>query len=443
VNAYHDTVAWLQRLEVTAGWDLKLDRMRAALAVRGHPQRRFPAIHVAGTNGKGSTAAMVESVMRAAGHRTGLYTSPHLVDFAERIRAGCRTIPHDAVVALVAEARAALEPAGIALTHFEFATLIAFEWFARIGVEVAVVEVGLGGRLDATNVVDAVATAITSIALDHEEFLGDDLAAIAGEKAGILAPGVPVVVGALAPEADAVVRARAAAVGAPLRQAGRAGRLRATVGSAEPDHLVFEGEGAAGWDGLRVGLPGAFQRANAEVALTMLAAVQSRFPTSPEAVRRGLRDVAWPGRLATLETAPLVVADAAHNPAGVAALAAELPALLAGRPAVFVVAVMHDKPWREMLQVLVPFARTIVCTEVGRRAVEAATLATAVAAPASAVVCPAPRDAIARARMLAGPGGAVVVTGSLFLVGEAYALTGRLLFPPWQGWETGGTGAPP
>jgi len=449
VRAYDDTVAWLQQLEVTAGWDLKLDRMRAALAVRGHPERRFPAIHVAGTNGKGSTAAMVESVLRAAGHRTGLYTSPHLVDFTERIRAGGRTMPPDAVVDLVAEARAALEPAGIGLTHFEFATLIAFEWFARIGVEVAVVEVGLGGRLDATNVVDAVATAVTSIALDHEEFLGHDLAAIAAEKAGILAPGVPVVVGGLPPAAEAVVRARAAAVGAPLLQAGRDGRL--VPASSLPDgpgdgarnRFVFAGEGTAGWDELRLGLPGAFQRANAEVALTLLAAVQRRFPCSADAVRRGLGDVAWPGRLATLATAPLLVADAAHNPAGVAALAAELPALLGGRPAVFVVAVMQDKPWPEMLRALAPFARTMVCTQVGRRAVDAATLAATVAAPVERVVCPAPPEAIARARALAGPDGAVVVTGSLFLVGAAYAAAGRPLFPPWQGWETGGTGAPP
>jgi len=438
VSAYDDTIAWLQRLEVTAGWDLKLDRMRAALAARGHPERAFPALHVAGTNGKGSTAAMLESVLRAAGHRTGLYTSPHLIDFAERIRAGGATIPHDAVVALVADARATLEPAGIALTHFEYATLVAFEWFARIGVEVAVVEVGLGGRLDATNVVDAAATAVTSIALDHEEFLGDDLATIAAEKAGILAPGVPAVVGALPPVADAVVQARAAALGAPLRRAAVGGRLVEVA-----DGLAFTGEGASGWDRLHLGLRGAFQRANAEVALTVLAAVQGRFPCSPDAVRRGLCAVSWPGRLAILGTSPLILADAAHNPAGVEALVAELPAMLAGRPMVLVVAVMHDKPWAEMLARLLPFARAVVCTQVGRRAVDPSALA-AVARPArEAVVCPDPRRALERARALATADGAVLVTGSLFLVGEAYAAAGRALFPPWQGWETGGTGAPP
>ena len=220
VATYDDTIAWLQRLEVSGGWDLKLERMHAALAIRGNPERAFPSVHLAGTNGKGSTAAMVEAVLRAAGGRTGLYTSPHLVDFAERVRAGGRTIPHDAVVDLVAELRAAVEPRGIALTHFEFSTLLALEWFARIGVELAVVEVGLGGRLDATNTVRPVVTAITSIAHDHEEWLGRELRQIAFEKAGIAKPGVPLVVGRVPAEADAVIAAHAADVGSP-RGAGR------------------------------------------------------------------------------------------------------------------------------------------------------------------------------------------------------------------------------
>jgi dihydrofolate synthase / folylpolyglutamate synthase len=422
---------------VSAGWDLKLERMRAALALRRHPERAFPAVHVAGTNGKGSTAAMIESVLRAAGHRTGLYTSPHLVDFAERIRAGGATIPHDTVVTLIAELRAALEPAGIALTHFEFATLLAFEWFARIGVEVAVVEVGLGGRLDATNVVDAVACVVTSIALDHEEFLGNDLAAIAGEKAGILKPGVPVVIGRLPPPASAVVHARAAHVGAPVLHAGIDGRLLERGGA-----LAFEGVGTPGWDALHLGLAGAFQRANAEAALTLLATLPARFACGPEAVRGGLRAVSWPGRLAVVREAPLLLVDSAHNPAGVEALAAELPRVLGRRHTVLVLAVMNDKPWRDMLARLSPFAGEVVCTRVGRRAVEPDTLAEVVAPPAQAIVCPEPRLALRQACERAGPDGAVLVAGSIFLAGEVYVALGRSLFPPWQGWSTDGTGAP-
>src|SRR5215468_1418399 len=246
---YDETIAWLQGLEVAKGWDLKLDRMRQALAVRGHPERQFRALHVAGTNGKGSTAAMLESVLRAAGHRTGLYTSPHLVDFAERIRAGGRTIPHADVVALVAEQREALARAGIALTHFEFSTLIAVEWFARIGIEVGVIEVGLGGRLDATNTVRPIATAITSIALDHEEWLGSEVRQIALEKAGIAKPSVPMVLGRLIPEAETAITEHAVAVGVPLTRAGRDGTLDPADGG-----LTLHGPGRARREGLSLGL---------------------------------------------------------------------------------------------------------------------------------------------------------------------------------------------
>ena len=231
MGRYEDTIAWLSSLEVSSGWDLKLERMRAALVRRRHPEAAFPAIHIAGTNGKGSTAAMIDAVLTAAGHRTGLYTSPHLVDFCERIRVGGRTIPEGTVVDLVAELRADLEIAGITLTHFEFVTLLAFEWFARVGIDVGVIEVGLGGRLDATNVIQPFVTAITSIAIDHEAFLGNDLASIAGEKAGILKAGVPSVVGRLPDEAEAVVRGRAALTGVRLFRRGggctpRDGRAR-------------------------------------------------------------------------------------------------------------------------------------------------------------------------------------------------------------------------
>src|SRR5205823_11639663 len=222
--------------EVSAGWDLKLERMRAALERRGHPEARFPAIHVAGTNGKGSAAAMLDAVLAASGYRTGLYTSPHLVDFTERIRAGGRTIPRARVVELVGELRADLEAARIPPTPFEFATLRACEWFARIGVDIGVIEVGLGGRLDATNLVRPMVTAITSIALDHEEYLGTDLGSIAAEKAGIAKPGVPLVIGRLPAEAEAVVAARADAVGAPIVRAGIDGVLADTA-----DGLAFRG----------------------------------------------------------------------------------------------------------------------------------------------------------------------------------------------------------
>jgi dihydrofolate synthase/folylpolyglutamate synthase len=431
VSSYDETVAWLQRLEVSGGWDLKLERMQAALALRGHPEHAFPAIHLAGTNGKGSTAAMVEAVLRASGVRTGLYTSPHLVDFAERVRAGGRTIPHEAVVALVAELRAALEPRGIALTHFEFSTLLALEWFARVGVELAVVEVGLGGRLDATNTVRPIATAITSIAHDHEEWLGRELRQIAFEKAGIAKPGVPLVVGRVPPEAEKIIAAHAAEVGSPLVRAGCDGVLEESAGS-----LVFRDRGGEVQDGLTLGLAGAFQQRNAEVALLLLGRVGQHCAVNSTAVRAGLAGVQWPGRFAVLRDEPLVVVDGAHNPAGVAALALEMPRLLEGRRLVLVFAVMADKAWPAMLEHLLPSASEVIVTRVGRRGLDPGGLAAATggAVPVRAVADP--RAAMRLAIERATPGDAVLVTGSLFLVGEAYTTLapGVTLFEPWHGW---------
>ena len=434
---YEETVAYLAGLEVSAGWDLKLERIRAALVRRGHPEARWPALHVAGTNGKGSTAAMLDAVLTAAGYRTGLYTSPHLVDFTERIRVGGRTIPRAAVVSLVAELRADLEAAGIALTHFEFATLIAFEWFARLGIDVGVIEVGLGGRLDATNLVEPAVTAITSIALDHEAWLGHDLAAIAMEKAGIVKPGVPLALGRLPDEAARVVVARAAEVGAPVAQVG----IEAALAEA-PGGLVFRGPGVT-WDRLRLALLGTFQQDNAAVALTVLALARGRFPCAPEAVRAGLAAVRWPGRLAVLRERPLVVVDGAHNPAGATTLAAELPGVVGDRPVVLVFAVMADKDWRAMLGPLLARAARVIVTRVGRRAADPQALADALRGrvPVEAVV--EPRAALRAALARAGAEGAVLVTGSLFLAGEAYAELGgaRALFEPWQDPGSGATEA--
>src|SRR5262245_7140787 len=404
--------------------------MRAALARRGHPERRWPALHVAGTNGKGSTAAMIESVLRAAGHRTGLYTSPHLVDFAERIRIDGRTIPHRAVVELVAELRADLEPAGLALTHFEFATLVAFEWFARVGIDVAVVEVGLGGRLDATNVLAPAVTAITSIGIDHVEYLGADLASIAAEKAGILKPGVPLALGAVPPDAEDVILERARALGVPVVRAGADGVL--VHGG---DGLVFRGPGVE-WDGLRLGLPGAFQRANAAVALLTLALGRERFRCPADAVRRGLAEVRWPGRLAVVSSEPLVVLDGAHNADGTATLVAELPAVVGSRPLDLVFAAMADKTWDTMLALLLPRVRSAIVTQVGRRGAAPADLAAAIGGRVLVEALDDPRAAVSAALSRARTGEAVLVTGSLFLVGEAYAELARSgavgrLFEPW------------
>ena len=436
MDAYRAALDYLTGLEVSAGWDLKLERMRAAVALRGHPERAYPVVHVAGTNGKGSTAAMVEAILRAAGHRTGLYTSPHLVDFTERMRIDGRTVPRDVVVELVDDVRAELARAGIALTHFEFVTLMAFEWFRRVGIDVGVIEVGLGGRLDATNVVEPAVTAITHIALDHEEYLGRTVAEVAGEKAGVLKAGVPAVVGRLVPEAEAVVLARAAAVGAPVLRAGRDGTLRDSEGGLE-----FRAANAS-WSRLRLGMAGGFQRANAEVALLAVASLAGRLPCDEDAVRRGLASAAWPGRLAVARRAPLVILDGAHNPAGAAALERELPAIVAGRPTTLVFAVMRDKEWCGILDRLLPHVRRAIVTRVGPRGADPAELAAAVGGRVPTEVVDDARRAVADAVATAAPDEAVLVTGSLYLVGEAYAALaepGENLFQPWNGPDSGAT----
>jgi len=304
-----------------------------------------------------------------------------------------------------------------------------------VGVDVAVMEVGLGGRLDATNLVRPAVTAITTIAHDHEAWLGHDLPSIAGEKAGILKPGVPLALGRLPPEAEAVVAARAAALGVPVVRAGVDTSLVEGDGG-----LVFRGAGIV-WDGLRLGLPGRFQTDNAAVALTVLALVRDRFPCPADAVRAGLATARWPGRLAVVRERPLVVLDGAHNPAGAETLARELPALVGDRPVVLVFAVMADKDRDRILAPLLPRVTRAIVTRVGRRATPLEALAAALPSRIPVEAIEDPRAAIRAAIARAGVDGAVLVAGSLFLVGEAYAELGETLFQPWNPREVGGTQA--
>jgi dihydrofolate synthase/folylpolyglutamate synthase len=340
-------------------------------------------------------------------------------------------------VDLVGELRAAFDEAGIALTHFEFVTVLALEWFAEIGVEAAVIEVGLGGRLDATNHVRPVVSVVTSIALDHEEFLGGDLTAIAAEKAGIVKADVPVCIGRLGADADAVVATTAAALDAPLLRFG----VDATL---ERDRAgwTFRGPGTV-WSGLEALSPAGWQREQQALALLALAAARDAWPVGEAAVRVGLAGLSWPGRLSVRPGPPPVVLDGGHNAAGIRALVAELPRLLDGRQARLVFACGRDRRWEEMVAALAPWAADVVVTEVGRRAAAAAALAAAFDARRVPVrIERDPRRAVEAA--LADAGDApVLVTGSLFLVGDAYAVLGaEPLFEPWHGWGGGATESP-
>jgi dihydrofolate synthase/folylpolyglutamate synthase len=409
------------------GIKLGLDAMRVLLAGLGDPHRRWPCVHVAGTNGKGSVTAMIDTALRAAGFRSGRYTSPHLTRLEERIVVdGAEVTPAtlDAALGKVFAVFDRLLASGAlpaTPTFFEVSTAAAFVVFADAAVDVAVVEVGLGGRFDATNVVAPAVTAITSIDLDHQRHLGGTLAAIAAEKAGIAKTGVPLVVGALADEARDVVALVAASVGAPLVSVPDTVTIAA---ASDAGHAVLRlTTPVRAYPPVRLGLAGLHQAGNAAVAvraLEMLAEV-SPLRSGVAAVVSGLRDVRWPARLEWLHRradGARVLVDAAHNPAGARALASYLEE--AGIPAVtLVTSIMRDKDVAGVLAPLLSRAARVVATRAASpRATAADELAAAViqlGAPGLAVsavddpwtaVC----DALADARP-------VVIAGSIFLVG--------------------------
>ena len=407
-DAYERTLAWLYRIETRSGIDLKLERVRAAAAALGHPERAAPTWHVGGTNGKGSTAAMLAALLAARGLTVGLYTSPHLVSFRERIVVGGEQVGEDEVVAGIARIRRALgaEPA---LTCFETMTMLAWCVFAEHAVDATVLEVGLGGRLDATNIVDPEVAVITNVGIDHEEYLGHDVATIAGEKAGIVKPRVPVVTAAEGVALD-VIAARARALASPLHVLGRDFALERDAAG----RLAYRSAGAS-LAPLELALAGTHQQRNAALALRALEI--TRGLDDGETARAALASVRWPGRLQVVTGAPLVLLDGAHNAPGVEVLVEEVRALAAGRPVRVLFGAMRDKPWRRMLESLATLAREVVTTRPRQpRSADPAELAAAARVPARAIADP---ETAFRALVAASaPEDVVLVTGSLFLVGD-------------------------
>ncbi len=427
---YSESITFLYGLQ-RHGIRLGLDPVREVLSALGHPETRYPSLHIGGTNGKGSTAAMAAAVLQAAGHRVGLYTSPHLIDFRERIRINGVPIAEAAVSALTDRLRRATA-ADTTLTFFEFTTAMAFAHFADCAVDVAVVEVGMGGRFDATNVVTPLASAITNVALDHQEFLGDTVEAIAFEKAGIIKPGIPVVAGRLAPEAARVIETAARGWSAPLSRLG--GEFR-----TQGDPQAFEFQGTHGsYRGLVCGLAGRHQLENAACALALLELGRAQVPYSDAAVRTGLRDVQWPGRLEIVEQDPLIVLDGAHNPAAAEVVAAYLHEFRQAHPSarvVLAVGMLRDKDRRSVLRTLLPLADEVVLTQAQHP--RAATVQELRAALPAAGPCvhdtSTGAEALTVARRLAAPGDLICATGSLMLVGELKASLGRCELSPLRG----------
>jgi dihydrofolate synthase/folylpolyglutamate synthase len=411
-DAYVRTLAWLYAREARAGIDLKLARVADAAARLGNPQRAAPALHVAGTNGKGSTAAMLDAALRAAGRRVGLYTSPHLVSFRERIAIDGVPISEAEVVDGVARLRRDLDDAR-GLTAFEVMTLLAWTTFAARAVEVQVLEVGLGGRLDATNVVVPAVAAITNVAVDHEQYLGDTIAAIAAEKAGIIKPGVAVVSCAVGEAAD-VIAARAAALASPLSVL----RRDFAIEPAADGTMTYRSD-ASTVSALMVPLLGRHQHANAALALRALELAPA-LTVPVAALRAGLANVRWPGRLQLVRRSPDVLLDGAHNLAGIDVLVEEMRALAAGRPVRVLFGVMRDKAWPLMLRSLARIATEIVVTQ-PRQARSADANQVAAAAPSPARVVTDPVVAYEELCARSARDDVVLATGSLFLVGDLLA----------------------
>jgi dihydrofolate synthase/folylpolyglutamate synthase len=441
IIADHPTVTYPEAIQFL--YDLRLFGAKFGLentfqlaARAGDPQYRLRFIHVAGTNGKGSTCAMLESVYRAAGLRVGLFTSPHLVSFRERIQVNRRLIGQGDVVRLVEHMKPLFKhfPDGHHPTFFEVITVMALMFFAEQKCDLVIWETGLGGRLDATNIVTPLACIITNIALDHQQWLGDTLAQIAAEKAGIIKPGVPVLTAAEEPEALAVIENISREKKAPLTKIDSREGWRVAVPNPNQSGSSARQRTEVG----QLPLPGEHQKANAALALATVDALQNQFPVREEAIHAGLQNVDWPGRLqwVTRNSGQRLLLDGAHNPAGAKVLREALKAAPvsdpahrgnrlqhagpeAGPPMTLILGVMQDKDWQHICETLAPLATRIFTVPVSSgRSANAEELAEACRhthPSARVTACHSLSDALDQS---AG-GDFVVITGSLYLVGEA------------------------
>jgi len=411
-TAYAPVQDYLFNLKVQ-GPKFGIDRMRLFTAALGHPERRYPVVHVAGTNGKGSVSAMLDAILHAAGRRTGLYTSPHLVKLGERVQVDRRLLREDEIIAYVNELRPAADAQGRANpddlpSFFEFMTAMAFLQFARRGVDVAVVEVGLGGRLDATNVVEPEVTAITSIGLDHCEMLGQEIGQIAAEKAGIIKPGRPLVLGRVPPEAEAVIRAIAAERRAPVHS------VRAEFGEVIDRYPATN-------------LEGDYQRWNAATATLVARLLPPAWGVTGDVIARGLAQTNWPGRWQRVMLGGRhLILDASHNAEGAQVLEANLSALRAGtgRKPVIVTGALGEYRARALLEVIARHAAEIhLVIPHQARACGFGELEHCLPADfGGRVAHTTVADVFPASGRLAvgGPEDTVVVTGSIYLIGEVF-----------------------
>ncbi len=453
--AFRDALNWLfsfatyqhKTADAYQASKLNLERIRAILARLGNPQEKFQAVHVAGTKGKGSTAAMCESILRASGVRTGLYTSPHLHTFRERIRVNGEFISRQAVVEGIGRLRSIPDDYPDVLV-FELITALAFDHFARSGIEFAIVEVGLGGRLDATNVITPRVSIITSISFDHMAILGNTLAQIAREKAGIIKPGVPVVSAPQRAEAERVIAQVAKEAGAPLVAVDSAleFKIQNSKFSIHPLDQTLDYQRLAieqlptfnlqspvsnlqsPISDLQLHLLGSHQLDNAATAIAAMRTLMAQdVPISNATIRQGIESTLWPGRFEILERKPYLIVDGAHNGDSARQLVATIDALLDGRQVQWVFGASDDKDVRGMFAELLPRSADIIFTRANHpRATAPESLATlANEFGGRAVTTKNTAEALRLARGRMDRFQVTVITGSLFIVAEARGLVLR------------------
>ncbi len=400
------------------GIKLGLDVIGGILRTLDNPQDQFRSIHIAGTNGKGSIAVSLAAILQQAGLRVGLFTSPHLVRFNERIRVNGREISNDHMIdayMAVTQANQGMREA----TFFEIATAMAFVEFDRQQVDIAVIETGMGGRMDATNIIEPMVSIISNISIEHRQHLGNTLTDIATEKAGIIKPAIPVVTGVRQKKAIAVIEKTADSKLAPCYRLGSAFRIR----RLKNDRFNYYGLKNT-WRKIATHLIGAHQPENTALALAACELLnQQHLSITEDDIRKGLKNVHWPARLEVVSTDPYILLDGAHNLAAAHKLANYLTTRLSGRKITLVIGILDDKPYRAMLSILAPLANRVIATRPSiDRAIPPETLAKAVKKYSrNIVIKPDIAEAVRYAIATSGQNNAIVIAGSLYVAGEAIA----------------------
>lgn len=450
---YNDTVDYLYSLQ-KYGIKLGLENSHRLMNILGNPQESFHSIHIAGTNGKGSTSAMIAGILKENGFRVGLYTSPHLVSFTERIRVNNKEITKQEVVELTEEIRAKMmqdtrckiqdgriknhescimhSESGLNPTFFEFATAMAFLYFKRKKVQWAVVEVGMGGRLDATNVLLPVICVITNIGLDHTEFLGKDIPEIAFEKAGIIKTGVPVVTAATQPAALKVIKEKAEASGSQVHLYGK--DFKGILTSMDPAHIEFDYIGYKDYSNLYLSLTGRHQLPNAAIAIRVCEILTEKgFLIYEDAIRRGLSTLNFEGRLELVCRIPPIILDGAHNPPAAEVLATAMKELFPQGRIILIAGIMKDKDIEGILKPLTHISQRIILTRPrGERAASPEILKGCIKdlfrtknSEPPIMTTNTVAEAIRIAKTLYQEGDVILVTGSFYTTGEAKEVLGH------------------